>query len=244
MLKKLALGISMAMAAVSASAAVLDFDHVQFTQFAANQSGSGYSLSNTNSSAFIGNPLAVDYPGYGGLLWSNNSGNNDFKVVKVDGPGFNGAPAGNGFANGVVSGSWVATNSGGSDVSFQSLAGGSKFNFDSTYLAAAWYNGLKVDITGYRDGVQVYSTTTGPLSFNEQLLIFNWTSIDKVMFHSQQNSGTVIDNQSTYNHAFVMDNLSISAVAAPVPEPEIYAMMLAGLGLMGFMGRRRKSAQA
>jgi secreted PhoX family phosphatase len=29
---------------------------------------------------------------------------------------------------------------------------------------------------------------------------------------------------------------------SPVPEPETYAMMLAGLGLVGFMGRRRKAA--
>ena len=28
----------------------------------------------------------------------------------------------------------------------------------------------------------------------------------------------------------------------PVPEPETYAMMLAGLGLLGFMARRKKSA--
>jgi hypothetical protein len=27
---------------------------------------------------------------------------------------------------------------------------------------------------------------------------------------------------------------------APVPEPETYAMMLMGLGLMGFVARRRK----
>jgi hypothetical protein len=31
---------------------------------------------------------------------------------------------------------------------------------------------------------------------------------------------------------------------APVPEPETYAMMLAGLGLMGIMVRRRKNEQA
>ena len=28
------------------------------------------------------------------------------------------------------------------------------------------------------------------------------------------------------------------------PEPETYAMFLAGLGLMGFIARRRKSGQA
>ncbi|HEY6043569.1 MAG TPA: PEP-CTERM sorting domain-containing protein, partial [Nitrosospira sp.] len=36
----------------------------------------------------------------------------------------------------------------------------------------------------------------------------------------------------------LLDNVSVSAV----PEPESYAMLLAGLSLMGFMGRRRKTA--
>jgi hypothetical protein len=35
-------------------------------------------------------------------------------------------------------------------------------------------------------------------------------------------------------------NINVTALAAPVPEPETYAMMLAGLGLLGVMTRRRK----
>ena len=34
---------------------------------------------------------------------------------------------------------------------------------------------------------------------------------------------------------------SMLFVLSPVPEPETYAMLLAGLGLMGFMTRRRKT---
>lgn len=33
----------------------------------------------------------------------------------------------------------------------------------------------------------------------------------------------------------------INVLLAPVPEPETYAMMLGGLGLLGFMARRRKN---
>ncbi len=40
------------------------------------------------------------------------------------------------------------------------------------------------------------------------------------------------------NIGALLDNVSVSAI----PETEIYAMLLAGLGLMGFMTRRRKTA--
>jgi hypothetical protein len=41
-----------------------------------------------------------------------------------------------------------------------------------------------------------------------------------------------------------VDNQDILYYANPVPEPETYAMMLAGLGLMGFVARRRKQNTA
>jgi hypothetical protein len=37
-----------------------------------------------------------------------------------------------------------------------------------------------------------------------------------------------------------IDNISLSVT--PVPEPETYALLLAGLGLMGFVARRRNNA--
>jgi hypothetical protein len=36
------------------------------------------------------------------------------------------------------------------------------------------------------------------------------------------------------------DNLQYGVLTAAVPEPETYAMMLAGLGLIGFIAKRRR----
>ncbi len=41
----------------------------------------------------------------------------------------------------------------------------------------------------------------------------------------------------------VTNNSALFSPSAPVPEPETYAMMLAGLGLMGFVARRRKQKE-
>jgi len=53
-------------------------------------------------------------------------------------------------------------------------------------------------------------------------------------------SGTALVFDESGN---VVDTTTGGVVAA-IPEPEIYAMMMAGLGLMGFMGRRKRKLQA
>ncbi len=47
-------------------------------------------------------------------------------------------------------------------------------------------------------------------------------------------------DQAEYWHGFNVGSAAVSAV----PEPESYALMLAGLGLMGAIARRRKAKQA
>jgi len=51
-------------------------------------------------------------------------------------------------------------------------------------------------------------------------------------FYQLKVSGTAVGATASYGG---------NIVAAPVPEPETYAMLLAGLGVVGFLARRRQS---
>ena len=67
-----------------------------------------------------------------------------------------------------------------------------------------------------------------------------------------QNSAGIVDNGTfwysndptgmVFNGQGLTPEMAFSVSISAVPEPETYAMLLAGLGLMGFMSRRRKTA--
>lgn len=68
-------------------------------------------------------------------------------------------------------------------------------------------------------------------------------TIGFAILEEQTNQYGKFDNLLGFNDSYAGDAdymVGVKFVSAPVPEPEIYAMLLAGLGLIGFTARRRK----
>ena len=92
----------------------------------------------------------------------------------------------------------------------------------SINFSGADLNGI--DLTGF-GGPTVFGYAQGEVLAPTNLL-FNGPMVLTVMGSS---------NGGSYGGTF---NLNL----APVPEPETYGMMLAGLGVLGFLARRRKQS--
>jgi hypothetical protein len=174
-----------------------------------------------------------------------------------------GTPVGTVGAGGTLSGAITATITGGtvyaSDLAFADQPAGTvagnlflsagpaphnnspaDMKFDGTgldYISFLWgspdlYNTLTVKSTGNPDAVFTvgaaslnFAVTNGNQAFSQYVEFFgNGAKITDLIFSSTQD-------------AFEATNFTVTAV----PEPETYALMLAGLGAIGFMARRRRS---
>ena len=129
-----------------------------------------------------------------------------------------------------------------------------QYEFTSTGVATSFSDYLAVSFFGDRDVVGVLGGTS---STKIDFTAFNLVSFDKLTtiatgdlnnlklriasadFEGTSSAGTYwlcVAGTSTGTASY---SGSLSAIS-PVPEAETYSMMLAGLGLMGFVARRRK----
>ena len=89
------------------------------------------------------------------------------------------------------------------------------------------------NVVGLLGGVSLFNTTyTRNGAFGFQTFASNSAaSIDRLVFNLSSTNGT------SYN----VDNIVVNGIAAAVPEPATWAMMLVGFGLAGSAMRRRKT---
>jgi hypothetical protein len=90
-------------------------------------------------------------------------------------------------------------------------------------------------VTGYVNGVEQFQ-------FNDaqQQAVFTGPNHIATFFDDEsslEDPSGVVSYIRIYDTA--LNGAQVAALAAPVPEPETYALMLAGLGLVGFAARRR-----
>ena len=133
---------------------------------------------------------------------------------------------------------WLSVEYAGDTITFTNFGGGVKAvggTFFNTDTSGAFFAG-NLTVTGSDGGTPVSS-----------ILITGATTGSFVGFVStglMSSLTLVADNSLNGVPDFsypTVGNL-VLASAMPIPEPEIYAMMLAGLGLVGFLARRRRRA--
>lgn len=155
-------------------------------------------------------------------------------------------------------GNWALEGSNGS-----AFLGNNGINNGGSYITGILFStlmsGVSFDVArsnGSSSGqALVASAYNGSTLLSSQSIVLgsvnSWTS---VLFGIGGISSLIITGSATGFSPFGLDNLQFNATGntllsgldvsridvTPIPEPETYAMMLAGLGLLGFISRHRK----
>jgi len=124
------------------------------------------------------------------------------------------------------------------------------FTTSSTYnpaLEQLYVSGLTSSFSSLSLDVFANGNTSGAISATTAAGNLTATFMDKKYAWNLAPSTTytaiVSGTAKSKGSQFTLDGTYLASIAA-VPEPETYAMMLAGLGLLGFVARGKKKAQA
>ncbi len=126
---------------------------------------------------------------------------------------------------------WLSTNAATDVIVFDNFGAGVKAagglffgsNFNGQFLAGQSVKVVATDASGSSSQTLVNTTTSTFLGF---------VSTGAMISLTVESVGTNVDVWPAVNNI---------VLASAVPEPETYALMLAGLGLVGFLARRRRA---
>ncbi|KOP25513.1 exosortase [Hapalosiphon sp. MRB220] len=167
--------------------------------------------------------------GYAGLNWEN--------FYHLDTASF--IPSG--YVNGTVSPTKVAYNGFGDPAVISTVD--DIFDFNSTYLTAAWNDDLTVLVEGYTGGIfgeKKYSQTVVVNTKTPTLFTFDFLGIDYLRFTSSGGNNAGYNGNGTH---FAIDNFTFNKKTKAVPEPlTIFGSLTAsGIGLALY--RKQKNQQ-
>ncbi len=180
----------------------------------------------TSNVADIGNALTITFEDYDGYLTEGP----EAVAPGVTFTGTAGSQLGAYIADLGDNGLWGL----GNHFAATGVVGSLHFTFDDAYTSAAGaylnsFDGSAMAVIAYGENDQILES---------YIVSFDGDNSD---WNNGQFFGITRDSADIRAIAFmgmglVADDMTY---AAPVPEPETYAMMLAGLGLLGFMAKRR-----